>query len=449
MALLKLGSQSLRIVAMVLAGGRVGELSVLTMHRPKAALPFAGYFRIIDFALSNLMRAGVTRVGILSQYRPASLIEHVGTGEAWDFIGLGRGTKILPPFWGGEAGDWYMGNADAVAQNWNFIQDAEADLLLVLSGDHIYRMDYLDLIRNHLERGAHFTVGVKALPRDPHYGYARLDSSGRMVEYQEKPDSSNLDLASLTIYLINVPALREVFASDPGRRGDLLEFGKDVIPYMLDRYRVYGHVFEDYWAYTRTIPMYYDAHQDILDGLVDLDSWGVRTNLQDTDVAAQPPARFGPRAEVSDSLISSGCEIEGIVERSVLSPGVRVGRGARVVDSILSHNTIVEEGAQIARTIADKHVTIRAGASIGAVGVARTIRGQIVSTESSEGRSGDAEMSPLQNRGTSPLVLPATEPGIALIGKRATIGAGALLHPGARILPDHQVSPDRVVEGEE
>lgn len=443
MALLKLGSQSLRIVAMVLAGGRVGELSVLTMHRPKAALPFAGYFRIIDFALSNLMRAGIARVGILSQYRPASLIEHVGTGEAWDFIGLGRGAKILPPFWGGEAGDWYMGNADAVAQNWNFIQDAEADLLLVLSGDHIYRMDYLDLIRNHLERGAHLTVGVKALPRDPHYGYARLDSSGRMLEYQEKPESCSLDLASLTIYLIDVPTLQEVFASDPGRRGDLLEFGKDVIPYMLDRYRVYGHVFEDYWAYTRTIPMYYEAHQTLLDGAVNLDAWGVRTNLHDTDVAGQPPARFGPHAEISDSLVSSGCEIEGVVLRSVLSPGVRVARGARVVDSILCHNTVVEENALISRTIADKHVTIRAGAAIGAIDGPRL----------SEGGSGIAIDSRRPSTGgdivDSHRLTAGGDIPIALIGKRATIGSGARLHPGARILPDHGISADREVEGEE
>jgi glucose-1-phosphate adenylyltransferase len=277
---------------------------------------------------------------------------------------------------------------------------------------------------------------LKALPRDPHYGYARLDSSGRLVEYEEKPQSPTLDLASLTIYLIDVSVLREVFASDPGRRGDLLEFGKDVIPYMLERYRVYGHVFEDYWAYTRTIPMYFDAHRDLLNGAVDLDLWGVRTNLQDTDVAGQPPARFGPHASVSDSLICSGCEIEGIVERSVLSPGVRIGRGARVVDSILCHNSVIEDEVRIARTIADKHVRIRAGAVIGASGLGASglgASGHSASGHSASGPSGDA---------------PSSEAPITLIGKRATVGAGAQISPGARILPDHQVSPDRVVEVE-
>jgi glucose-1-phosphate adenylyltransferase len=398
------GTQSLRIVAMVLAGGRVGELSVLTMQRPKAALPFAGYFRIIDFALSNLMRAGISRVGILSQYRPASLIEHVGTGESWDFVGLDRSAKILPPFWGGEAGDWYQGNADAVDQNWNFLADVSADLVLVLSGDHIYRTDYRDLIQSHLSSGADFTVAVKKMPHDPHYGYARLDSDQRVLGYTEKPGAPSDDHASLTIYLASTRALREVFDSEPGRRGELLEFGKDVIPYMLDRYHVRGHVFADYWAYTRTIPMYYEAHQDLLRGRIDLDAWGVRTNLQDTLVASQPPARFGPHAEVNGSLVSTGCEIDGEVIRSVLSPGVRVERGARVVDSILCHNTRVHAGAVVQRTISDKHVSIGPDTHCG-----------------SDMESG----------------APAR---ISLIGKHGRLGCGCRLAPGATVLPGGQVT---------
>lgn len=397
------GSKSLRIVAMVLAGGRVGELSVLTMQRPKAALPFAGYFRIIDFALSNLMRAGINRVGILSQYRPASLIEHVGTGESWDFVGLDRSAKILPPFWGGEAGDWYQGNADAVGQNWNFLADVDADLVLVLSADHIYHTDYRDLIQAHLDSGADFTVAVKKMAYDPHYGYARLDSSHRVLAYTEKPDAPRDEHASLTIYLANTKALREVFDSEPGRRGELLEFGKDVIPYMLGRYDVRGHIYSDYWAYTRTIPMYYDAHQDLLRGRIDLDAWGVRTNLQDTLVAAQPPARFGPHAEVSESLVSTGCEIDGQVLRSVLSPGVRVERGARVVDSILCHNTVVGAGSAVFRTISDKHVTIGAETYCG--------------SESEDG-----------------------SPRISLIGKHGRIGCGCRLEAGVTVLPGGHVA---------
>jgi glucose-1-phosphate adenylyltransferase len=392
------GSQPLRIVAMVLAGGRVGELSVLTMQRPKAALPFAGYFRIIDFVLSNLMRAGINRVGILSQYRPASLIEHVGTGESWDFVGLDRAAKILPPFWGGEAGDWYQGNADAVDQNWNFLADVEADLVLVLSGDHIYRTDYRDLIQAHLDSGADFTVAVKKMPYDRHYGYAQLDAEHRVVAYTEKPEAPRDEHASLTIYLANTKALREVFDSDRGRRGELLEFGKDVIPYMLEQgYQVRGHVFSDYWAYTRTIPMYYEAHQDLLRGRIDLDAWGVRTNLQDTLVASQPPARFGRYAEVNESLISTGCEIDGEVIRSVLSPGVRVERGARVIDSILCHNTRVGAGACVVRTISDKHVSIGEQSVCGSA---------------------------------------SDEGGLfALIGKQARIGSGCRLEAGATLLP--------------
>ena len=403
--------QPIRTVAMVLAGGRVGELSVLTMERPKAALPFAGYYRIIDFALSNLMQAGLTQVGILSQYRPASLIEHVGTGESWDFVGLDRGAKILPPFWGGDAGDWYHGNADAVQQNWNYVEDCRADLLLVVSGDHIYSLDYQDLIRFHLEKGADLTIGFKQGPHDPHFGYGRLDADGQVLQYEEKSATPAGDHASLTIYVLNVKALREVFDSEEGRSGKLLEFGRHVIPHMMGRYRVFGYDFRGYWAYTRTIPMYYRAHQDLISGKIDIDAWGIRTNLQDTLVANQPPARFGGEAAVSDSFISTGCEIEGEVIRSVLSPGVHVSRGARVVDSILCHNTVVGPGATVIRTISDKHVHIGEGSSCGA---------------ESPGPEGDR---PLEN----------PQGSITVLGKRCEIGERTVISPGTAIVPEQKV----------
>ncbi|MEZ4648481.1 MAG: sugar phosphate nucleotidyltransferase [Candidatus Eisenbacteria bacterium] len=410
--------EPIRTVAMILAGGRVGELSVLTMERPKAALPFAGYYRIIDFALSNLMLAGVTRVGILSQYRPASLIEHVGTGESWDFVGLDRGAKILPPFWGGDAGDWYQGNADAVHQNWNYVEDYGADLLLVVSGDHIYSLDYQDIIRFHLEREADLTIGFKKMPHDPHFGYGRLDETGRVLEYGEKSNEPVSDHASLTIYVIDVKALREVFESEDGRLGKFLEFGRHVIPYMLEKYRVFGYDFDGYWAYTRTIPMYYQAHQDLISGKIDIDAWGIRTNLQDTLVADQPPARFGANAVVSDSLISTGCQIDGEVIRSVLSPGVRVERGARVIDSILCHNTVVGAGSVVARTISDKHVILGADCTCGGDAPGAASEGQ-----------------PLHPHGW-----------ITVLGKKCEIGDRTVLSPGTSIIPEQKVPAGARVE---
>ncbi len=395
---------------MVLAGGRVGELSVLTMERPKAALPFGGYFRIIDFALSNLMHAGLTKVGILSQYRPASLIEHVGTGESWDFVGLDRGAKILPPFWGGDAGDWYRGNADAVEQNWNFINDAGADLLLIVSGDHIHDIDYQDVIRTHLEKDADMTICFKSMDHDPSYGFAKLGPDGHIADYREKPDEPFSEYASLTTYVINVPILREVFKSREGKAGELLEFGRHVIPYMVDKYKMYGYVHDGYWAYTRTVPMYYAAHQDLISGLVDIEKWGIRTNLQDTLVADQPPARFSRTAEVTNSLISTGCEIEGEVINSVLSPGVRVGKGARIVDSILCHNTVVGEDVRVYRTISDKHVQLGSGTVCGG--------------EETEDNT-----------------------SITLIGKLCEIGARVNLTPGAALPPEQRVPDGARVEG--
>ncbi|MEZ4653520.1 MAG: sugar phosphate nucleotidyltransferase [Candidatus Eisenbacteria bacterium] len=252
----------------------------------------------------------MTRVSILSQYRPASLIEHVGTGESWDFVGLDRTAKILPPFWGGEAGDWYQGNADAVDQNWNFLADVEADLVLVISGDHIYRTDYRELIEAHLDSGADFTVAVKKMAYDPHYGYATLDSANRVVSYVEKPDAPRDDHASLTIYLANTKALREVFDSEPGRRGELLEFsGKDVIPYARAAPRP-----------RLGLSGLLGLHPDDPDVLRSAPGPPAGTDRsrrlgspdqpQDTLVASPSPARWR-QAEINGSLVGTGCEIEG------------------------------------------------------------------------------------------------------------------------------------------
>lgn len=394
-----------RIAAMILAGGRVGELSVLTLRRPKSALPFGGHYRVIDFALSNLMRAGVNNVGILSQYRPGSLIDHVGTGEGWDFIGLDRGAKILPPFRGAEASDWYKGNADAVFQNLNYIHDQRAEVVLILSGDHIYRMDYRQLVRAHLEHGADMTIAVKRMGHHERFGYATLDNSGRVVEYEEKPAHPRSDLASLTIYAINTGPLVRVLEGLAG--SPQVEFGQDVIPRMLDSYRVQGFIFDGYWAYTRTVNAYYQAHRDLLARRIDLDEWGVRTNLQDGGVVDQPPARISGSAEVQNSYLSAGCEIEGTVIGSVLSPGVRVEKGARVVNSIVFHHGTVKKGASVCLAIVDKGVSIGTNARVG----------------------------PSPEDAAEPVAAVAKFP-ITLLGKECRVAPGARVEPGSEIHPE-------------
>jgi glucose-1-phosphate adenylyltransferase len=354
-----------RTMAYVLAGGRVGELSVLTLLRPKAAVPFGGNYRIIDFALSNLTEAGVPRIGIVPQYQPASLIDHIGAGQSWDLMSPGRGTKILPPFVGPETSHWYRGNADAVRQNLDFIRDHDPELVLVLSGDHVYHMDYRPLIRFHLERGADATVVLRAMgdEKDSRFGYGVLGGDGRLTDYREKPEVAPSDLASLTIYVFRRSVLEEVLLSS---RQEDLEFGRHVVPSMLGSYRIFGWVFDGYWGYCRTPASYFQSNMDILQGVVDLEAWGIRTNVYDQGLARKPPARIETGSRIRGCLFSDGCVLAGTVENSILGPGVRVEKGAIVSDSLLFHDTVIEAGAEVHGAILDKRVRVGRGSRVGA-----------------------------------------------------------------------------------
>ena len=398
--------------AMILAGGRVGELSVLTLDRPKSALPFAGHFRIIDFALSNVARAGIQNAGILSQYRPASLIDHIGVGASWDLIGYGRGAKILPPYHAAEGSDWYRGNADAVLQNLRYLRDRETEIALILSGDHIYSMDYRELILHHLEKSADLTIAFKRVAHeDRRFGYGQLDQDGRLVAYEEKPARPISNLASLTIYVFNLRPLAQVLTGM--RDHDSIEFGRDVIPAMLAHHRVHGYIFEDYWAYTRTVDAYYEAHEDLLAGKIDLDRWGVRTNNEDNTLVRQTPPIFRTWTEAEGSLISEGCIVEGRVQGSVLGPAVRVRKGAVVEGSILFNNTVVEEGACVRNAIVDKRAVIGRRATVGGEGEPPAGGGLVVSRR-----------------------------GITLIGKGTRVAEGAVVPPGGIVNPPDRTETD-------
>lgn len=397
-----------RITAMILAGGRVGELSVLTLERPKSALPFAGHFRIIDFPLSNLCHAGISNVGILSQYRPASLIDHVGVGESWDFIGLDRGAKILPPYHAAEGSNWYRGNADAVYQNLRYLRGQQTEIALILSGDHIYSMDYRRLILYHLEQDADLTIAFKKVSvRERRYGYGILDDEGRLVSYEEKPTEPRSDLVSLTIYVFRMQPLAEILT---GMRDlDSIEFGRDVIPEMLSRYRVCGYLFDGYWAYTRTVDAYYEAHQDLLQGRIDLERWMPRTNNNDNSLVRRTPPIFRAWTEAEGCLISEGCIVEGQVTDSVLGPGVHIQRGAVVESSILFSDVVVEQDAHVRQAIIDKRVTVGRRATVG------------------------VRPAPPRSQTTPPV----SRKGIVVLGKGARLADGAAVpkcaavHPGA------------------
>lgn len=352
-------------LVMLLAGGGGTRLGELVRYRAKPAVPFAGQYRIIDFALSNVMHAGFDLVGVLSQYKPISLMRHLRMGEAWNLHGLRRGVRILPPRTGDRASDWYHGTANAVWQNQEFIDAQRPERVLILSGDHIYRMDYRKMLAEHLDRRADLTIATMPVePQDAsRFGMIWTDDSGRIVRFEEKPDRADTDLASMGVYLFERDcleyALREIVATGQGD-----DFGQHIMPRLLSSHRVCAHRFEGYWRDVGTIASYFNANQDALDpssGL-DLDSWEICTQADIDQYGVSPPARYTQDADCTQSLVSPGCVVGGTVIRSLLSPGVQIRAGARVEESILFNGVIVEAGASVRRAIVDKYTRIGSGA---------------------------------------------------------------------------------------
>jgi glucose-1-phosphate adenylyltransferase len=366
-----------KILAMVLAGGRVDELNVLTYYRPKSAVPFGGFARVIDFPLSNLMQSGLEQIAILSQYRSFSLLNHIGNGAAWDMIGRYRGISILPPSTGHSSSNWYRGSADSVYQNLDFIRYHHPEVVVVLSGDHIYNMNYQPMINYHKQKGADLTIACLKVPmeRAHRFGVADIDDEdgevgGRILVYKEKPPQPTFNWASMTIFCFKPEALLATLEAN-AREDASFEFGRDIIPRMMaDQRRVYGYKFQGYWGYTRTIEEYWQTSMDLLGPkpLIDLEAWGIRTNLEHRGIRDFQPLKVGTQATVHDSLIYNGCVIEGTVERSVLFPGVHVQPGAVVRDSILFFNNRVESGAQLSKVVSDVNTSFGAGAVVGAGG---------------------------------------------------------------------------------
>ncbi|HEC99639.1 MAG TPA: glucose-1-phosphate adenylyltransferase [Proteobacteria bacterium] len=396
-----------KILAMILAGGRVDELNVLTFYRPKSAVPFGGLYRVIDCPLSNLRYSNIENVGILSQYRSYSLINHIGQGGSWDMVGRHRGVTMLPPFQGHKASDWYKGTADAVFQNLDFIDYHKPDLVMVLSGDHIYRMNYQPMIAYHLKKKADLTAAFVAVEtrEAPRFGLAQIAdedrAGGRILLYQEKPAEPASTWASMTIYLFRPEALREALQENV--KSDSHEFGRDIIPAMLGRYKVYGYKHTGYWGYSRKIEEYWQANMDTLGRRpkIVLREWMLRTNLEHQAICDRQPAVIGKTARINNSSFYHGCRIEGQVENSVLFPGVRIAKGAIVKDSVLFFDAAVEEGAFLEKVISDVDVVIGAHTVIGK-------------------KNGAA----------------APQGGITVIGRSTRIPAGMAIGLGCTIYPD-------------
>ena len=360
-------------LAMVLAGGRVDELSALTYYRPKSAMPFGGFGRVIDFALSNLMNSGIEQVAILSQFRSYSLINHIGTGAAWDMTGRYRHVSILPPFLGTEAADWYRGSADAVFKNLDFVQYHKPEEILILSGDHIYRMDYRDLIKYHHEKDADLTIAFIRVPKEhaSRFGVAQLDDEdgtrgGKIMQYWEKPASPESDWASLTVLCFKPKVLYK--ALEENQKSNSFQFGRDIIPMLIrNDYRVYGYKFCGYWGYTRTIEEFWQSNMDLLgdNPQIDLEEWGFRTNLDHRGIRDFQPVIIRENAKVSNSLVYNGCIIEGEVRNSIIFPGVHVHKGAVVESSVLFFNNEIQQNCRFNKVVADVNCSYSPNVVIG------------------------------------------------------------------------------------
>lgn len=343
-------------LVMLLAGGIGSRLNILVEVRAKPAVPFGGIYRIIDFTLSNVMNSGINSVAVLTQYKPLSLMEHIGTGAPWDFIGRGRGAKILPPRTGRRDSDWYKGTADAIRQNTDYIHSHPSRDVLVLSGDHIYYMDYRALIQFHRQKRADLTIAMMTIPMDQvkHFGTAIADKKGRIIEWEEKPAVPRTNLASMGIYVFKIAYLLSIL-----QKSSAPDFGKHIIPLAIKEDPVYAYPFQEYWRDVGTLDAYWKANMDLLDPASGLnpEAWAIRPNLEEAGLISDwPPAQILSGARVVDSVISAGCVIEGTVEHSVLSPGVYVAKSGIVKGSVVMHECQIMAGSHVEKAILDKKV---------------------------------------------------------------------------------------------
>ncbi|MCL5263986.1 MAG: glucose-1-phosphate adenylyltransferase [Chloroflexi bacterium] len=356
---------SRKVLAVILAGGQGNRLGILSDKRAKPAVPFAGKYRIIDFTLSNCVNSGLYNVAILTQYRPRSLNDHIGIGRPWDLDRMEGGIRLLQPYLGRHDEDWYKGTADAVYQNLSFIEDQRVKYVLILSGDHVYKMNYEQMLSFHESKGADLTVAVMEVPWEEasRYGTLVLGEEDRVVEFDEKPKAPKSNLVSMGIYVFNKDLLMERLNED-ARRVSAHDFGKDILPSSVSQDKVYGFRFQGYWRDVGTIKSYWEANMDLLGELPEMDLYerdlAIHTKPED-----RPPVKTGYNAKTIKSLVCDGCIINGIVVHSVLSPGVYVEEGAVVRDSIVMNDTRIERDAVVNKAILDKNILVGTKAHIG------------------------------------------------------------------------------------
>jgi len=392
-------------IAMLLAGGQGSRLGVLTHFIAKPAVPYGGKYRIIDFPLSNCAHSGIDTVGVLTQYQPLELNDYIGSGQAWDLDRMNGGVHVLSPYQQMEGTEWYKGTANAIFQNINFIDRYDPDYVLILSGDHIYKMDYAKMLEFHKEKQADCTIAMLEVPWEEasRFGLMLVNDDGSISEFEEKPENPRSNKASMGVYVFSWKKLRQYLIDDEALSESTNDFGKDVIPAMhAAGERMVAYAFDGYWKDVGTIDSLWEANLDLLNPKVDIDLKDADWKIYSKNPAA-PPHFVADGSLIQNSMATAGCEIYGSVDFSILFPQVTIEAGAVVRDSILMPGAVVKSGAKVQYAIVAENAVIEENAVVGA------------RPEEMEERSGW---------------------GVAVIGAGVTIGKGAVVAPSAMIVSD-------------
>ena len=354
-------------IAMLLAGGQGSRLGILTANMAKPAIPYGGKYRIIDFPISNCTNSAIDMVGVLTQYQPLELNAYIGSGSPWDLDLAHGGVYVLPPYVKGKQGEWYTGTANAIYQNTAFIEQFNPDYVLILSGDHIYKMDYNAMLAYHIEKNADVTIAVREVPWEEasRFGIMNTNANNEIDEFEEKPAKPKSNKASMGVYIFTWDKLRKYLAEDACDAGSSNDFGKNIIPNMLrDKQKMVAFNFEGYWKDVGTIESLWEANMDLLNMPMPIDLYDKKWRIYGRNPGVAPHY-IAAGAVAKSSLITEGCEVYGRVEHSVLFAGVTVMEGASVTDSVVMPNAVIERGAQVCRAIVAEGAVIGAGAKVG------------------------------------------------------------------------------------
>lgn len=354
-------------VAMLLAGGQGSRLGILTKNVAKPAVPYGGKYRIIDFPLSNCTNSGIDVVGVLTQYQPLELNAYIGSGAPWDLDLTNGGVFVLPPYQKGKSGEWYRGTANAIYQNMAFISQYNPDYVLILSGDHIYKMDYNDMLNFHIRHKADATIAVREVPwaDASRFGIMNTDADDNIIEFEEKPKNPKSNKASMGVYIFTWEKLRQYLIADEADKKSSNDFGKNIIPTMLaDKQVLCAYSFNGYWKDVGTIESLWEANMDLLSTPMPIDLHDKKWRIYARN-PGMAPHYIAKGATVNDSLITEGCEVYGTVDHSVLFAGVTVEEGANVRDSVIMPGAVIHRGAVVRRAIVAENAVVGAGAFVG------------------------------------------------------------------------------------